>query len=102
MVEPPGQLVRRRVLERDDRVFVGIKHAEVKKIARAMEQAAVIDLGVRVNAFFVESSESGRGRNAVEAMSVVKQAKFHDGCQKSGNLSNRSESAQRRVCSYCV
>ena len=42
-----------------------------------MQQAGVIDLGVGMNAFFVEACESGRRSDTVEAVAVVKETKFH-------------------------
>ena len=42
-----------------------------------MQQARVVDLGFRMNAFFVEASESSRRSDTVKAVAVVKDAKFH-------------------------
>src|ERR1043165_9786176 len=77
MIEPPRQLLRRRILEIDDRILVGIKHRVVEEIAGPVQQPGVIDLGFRMDAFLVEASESGRRRDAVEAVAVVEKTKFH-------------------------
>ena len=77
MIEPPGKLFRRRILEVDDRILVTVKHVLVKQIAGTMQQTLVLDFGVRVNALPVEAREGCGRSHAIEAMAVVKQAKFH-------------------------
>ena len=42
-----------------------------------MQQAAVFDVGARVDAFLVKAREGGSRGDAVEAVAVIKQAKFH-------------------------
>src|SRR6266849_9782690 len=65
MIEPPGQLVRSRVLKIDDRVFVAIEQVEIKQVSRAVQQAAVIDFRFRMDSFFVKARENGSRSDAV-------------------------------------
>src|SRR5437762_1471964 len=77
MIEPPRELIRRRVLEIHDRIFVAVKQIEIKQVSGAMQQPAIIDFRFRVDAFFVKARE-GRGRSdAVKTVAVIKQTKFH-------------------------
>ena len=78
MIEPPGQFVRRRILEIDDRVFIAIEHFFVEQnIARAMQQTAVINLGVWIDSLMIKTREGGRGSHAIKTVAVIKDAKFH-------------------------
>src|SRR5207245_5095258 len=93
MVETPSACRRRRIRGSDDRVLVAIEHLFVKKIAGAVQQARVTNLGGVVNAFLVEPREGGRGSDAVKTVPVVEDAKFHQDLvegldQKAANLSN--------------
>ena len=88
MIKPPGQFFRGRILEVDDRIFVAVEQREIEKVSRTMQQTAVVDFRFRMNAFFVEAREGcGRG-DAVEAVTVIKQTKFH-------RLINSQKSQQR-------
>ena len=77
MIEPPGQLFRRRILEIDDGVLVAIEHGFIKQVARTMQQTGVTDISIRVDSFIVETRKGCRRSNAVEAVAVIKHAKFH-------------------------
>src|SRR5687767_5163374 len=92
MVEPPRQSFRRRIFEIDNRVLFGVKHVEVKQIAGTMQQSSVVDLCVGIDPFFVEPRERCGRRYSVEAMTVIKDAKFH-----AGQVSHRSV----RSCFLC-
>ena len=90
MIEPPSELVRRGVFEVDDSVLIAIEHRHVKQIAGPMEQTFVRDLGVRMDAIFIESRERCRRRDPVEAMTVIQETKFHFNQRKrAGDSSNR-------------
>src|SRR5256885_8389137 len=78
MIEPPGQLFRRRILEIDDRVFIAVKHiAFEQKVPRPMQQSTVLDARALMNSVEIKTRERRRGGNAVKAMAVIKNAKFH-------------------------
>ena len=82
MIEPPGQSFRGRILEINDRVFVAIKHSQVKQIARAMQQSGVVDVSFGVNAFFVKTRKGSGGGDAIEAVTMIEQTKSHLKVQK--------------------
>jgi hypothetical protein len=84
MIEPPGQLFRGRILEINDGVFVAIKHSQIKQIARAMQQSGVVDVSFGMKSFFVETGKGRGGSDAIEAVTMIEQTKFHIGAQKSG------------------
>src|SRR5882724_2644318 len=78
MIEPPGQLFRRRILKIDDRVFIAVKHiAFEQEVPRPMQQSAIFNARVVMNSFEIKTRERGRRGNAVETMSVIQNAKFH-------------------------
>src|SRR5437763_7669424 len=78
MIEPPGQLLRRRILEIDDRVFIAVKHiAFEQEVAWPMQESAIFNTGVVVNSFEIKTRERGRRGNAVKTVSVIQNAKFH-------------------------
>src|SRR5207244_1903650 len=75
MIEPPGQLFRRRILEIDDRIFIAVEHiAFEQEIPRAMQQSTVLDAGAVMNSFEIKTRERRRRGNAVETMSVIENA----------------------------
>ena len=77
MVEPPRQAFVGRIFEIDDRVFVAVELIFVKRVAGAVHRRRIRDFRVRIYLSAVKfCKESGR-RNAVEAVSVIKNAKFH-------------------------
>src|SRR5258705_13256613 len=90
MIKPPGQLLCRRILEIDDRVFVAIQQRQVEKVSRAVQQTSVVNFSFAVNTVRVEAREGcGRG-DAVETVAVIKNAKFHKfhWLKRVGNSSN--------------
>jgi hypothetical protein len=42
-----------------------------------VEQPAILNLGIRVDSFMIETTEGRCRSNAVKTMAVVKDAKFH-------------------------
>src|SRR2546423_9827738 len=65
MIEPPGQLFRRRILEIDNRVFITIKHiAFEQEVPRTMQQSAVLDARALMNSFEIKTRESRRRGDA--------------------------------------
>src|SRR6266496_1046736 len=77
MIEPPGQFFGSGIFEINDRIFIAIKHSQVKKIPRSMKQTGVINIRFRMNAFLIKTREGGRRSDAIEAMTMIKQTKFH-------------------------
>ena len=77
MVEPPGQAVGGRILEIHNRVLVSVEHLFVKERAGTMEQPCVFDAGRGANSCEVKAREDGGRGDAVKAVSVIEQAKFH-------------------------
>src|SRR5882724_3918275 len=72
MIEPPGQLFRRRILEIDNRVFIAVKHiAFEQEVSRPMQQSAIFNTGAGVNSFEIKTRERGRRGNAVKTVSVI-------------------------------
>src|SRR5689334_5916054 len=49
----------------------------VEEIAGPVQQPGVIDLSFRMDTFLIEASESGRRSDAVEAVAMVQETKFH-------------------------
>src|SRR5215470_17343500 len=77
MIEPPRQFWRRRVLEIDNRIFIAVEHVFVEKIAGPVQQTAVVHLSLLIDSFVIKPGEGGRRSDAVKAVTVIKDAKFH-------------------------
>src|ERR1051326_8407925 len=78
MIAPPAEFFGRRVFEINDGVRIAVEHVPVEKqIAGAMQQSAVRNFRVRMNSFEVKARERGCRGNAVKAVAVIKDAKFH-------------------------
>ena len=77
MVEPPGQALRRAVLEIDDCVLVPVEHRLVEERAGRVQKRRVRNLrrGVFVRA--IEAREDGGRGDAVETLAVVEESKSH-------------------------
>lgn len=78
VIEPPCQTSGRRVFEIDNSVFVAVEHRFVKEVAFAVKQARIIYRRVFVYARAVKACEDSGGRDAVEAMAVIKYSEFHN------------------------
>src|SRR5580700_5222296 len=61
MVEPPGDLGRRRVLEIDDGVFVAIEMGFIKQRSGAVQKAGKDEVGVFANALAIKTGEERGG-----------------------------------------
>ena len=77
MIEPPGQAFVGTIFEIDDRIVVTIKLFAVKSVACAVHRRGIGDLGTGRDLRLVKFGENGCRRNAVEAIAVIKYAKFH-------------------------
>ena len=60
MVEPPGDLRRRRIFEIDDGVLVAGKFAFIEQRAGAMQQARVFELRLLADALAIKTAEYRR------------------------------------------
>ena len=77
MIEPPRQPLIRTIFEIDDRVLVSIELLTIKRISGTMHRRRVRDLSVRVNRRVIKfGKDRGRG-DAVKAVAVIENAKFH-------------------------
>src|SRR5690348_13232588 len=79
MIEPPGQLRRRRVLEVYNGVFVAIENFPFKRLRGAVNHSAVAEFGILPDAFAIETRKDSGGSSAVEAFVVKANADFHPG-----------------------
>ena len=59
VIEPPGDVWRRRIFEVDDGVLVAGKLGLIEERTGAMHQAVVLVIGPRSNALAVETREQG-------------------------------------------
>lgn len=78
MIEPPGQALVRGIFEINDRVFVAVKLIFVKGVAGTMHCRRVENFRVRIYFGAIKFGKKCGRRNAVEAVSVIKNAKFHN------------------------
>ena len=77
MIEPPGELLRRRIFEIHDGVFIAIEEAVVEKLRGPVRQTGEGELGAGMDCALDETrEESGRGC-AVEAMVVIEDPRAH-------------------------
>ena len=54
MIEPPGELVRGRILEIDDGILVSVKHVFVEQVAGTMQQPLILHFGFGTNQLFIK------------------------------------------------
>src|SRR6185503_18020124 len=57
MIKPPGETIGGGIFEVNNRILIAIEHLQVEECAGAMEEAAILDLGVRTNFLFVKAGE---------------------------------------------
>lgn len=77
MVEPPRQTLIGTILKIDDRVLIAVKLLSVKGVPRTVHRRRVGNFGSRSDRSRVELCEDRGRRNAVKAVTVIEDAKFH-------------------------
>src|SRR5690348_2059200 len=77
MVEPPGQLRRRRVLEVHNGVFVAIENRPFERLRRAVNHSAITEFRIFADAFAIETRKDSGGSSTVEALIMEANADFH-------------------------
>ena len=86
MIEPPGETVRWRVFEVDDRVFIAIEHCVVKERARSMKQSTIGHVSVRIYMSLIEARKDCGRSHTIEAMTVIQESEVHERSGDSSNL----------------
>ena len=76
MIEPPGNLRRRGILEIDNRVLVPGEIVFVEKGAGAMHQPVILEVGV-ANALAVKARKQRRRAGAIETLVVIEDLDPH-------------------------
>jgi hypothetical protein len=77
MIEPPGQIRVRCVLEVDDRINIAVKKAVFKQLIGPMRQTRVVKFRLRIKALFEEPADERCRRGAVKAVIVIQDANIH-------------------------
>jgi hypothetical protein len=78
VVEPPGDLGRRRVLEVDDRILVSREILLVKERTSTMQEAKIFEAGIITDSLGIEAREQGCGCRAVKTFVVKEDPDLQD------------------------